>query len=187
MTVPANWVNPLGGNTVVASAGCVEAFLYHVVTAAEITADTRAWTLTNLWDATQTGALYTSAERGVDQVTIIDAFGTSASGGAVNPQVLAGVSASDVSFTDCLIMSGLGADNNATYSSAPAGWTTRVTNSGGQNAGILLSRDTTSTAGVAVAATNITPSTGGNYASITVLFSPIQSAVDTTKFFFAQL
>jgi len=184
-TVPSGWVNPLGGNTLAASGGCAVIALYHVVTSAEASANTVAWTLTNLWDAAQTGAMYTAALRGVDQVTVVDAFGSAVSGSSVTPHVLAGLLAADVSFSGDMILSGIGADTTTTYSTAPTGWTIRASNAGGQNAGALLSRDTNTTAGVAVAATNITPGGAANYSSITLAFSPVQGAAANQSAFFA--
>lgn len=187
ITVPATWVNPLGANTVIfGNSGVTGAFLYHVVTSGEASANTVAWTLTNLWDSTQTGATYSQVVRGVDQVTVVDATGNLSGGAATTTHVLAGLTGSDITVSGDIVLRGVGGDTSSTYATAPAGNTFLVKNAGGQNTGALLRLDATTTAGVAVATDNITAGGSANYVSITVAFTLSGGApADTTKFFFA--
>lgn len=168
-TLVANWnnANPAGANSVTNGGSCSMMTIWHTVTAAEVTAGTRAWTFTNLWNASQTGATYTYVVRGADPTNPIDAFGEDSSGGAVNPQTLADLLGSDISNTSDLVLAGIGADNTATYTD-PSGWTLGAKNAGGQNTGACYSANSSPTPGTNWPATNITPSTGGTYASNTV-------------------
>lgn len=181
VTIPAGWINPLGGTSMAAATSVSEIALLHVVTAAEVTAGTVGWTLTNLFSSTQTGALYTVVVRGADSV--VDAFGTAVSGGVTATHVLAGLLGTDISYTGGLILSGVGGDTTTTYATAPTGWTFQVKNAGGQNTGAVLSRDTGTTAGTNVASANITAGTSSNYASITLAFQAPVVVTSTDKFF----
>jgi hypothetical protein len=178
MTTPSGWVNPLGTNTVVSSATHCECAIYHIVTSAEQTAGTTAWTLSSLWGSTQTGATYTIALRGVNQSSPVDTSGSTSSSTATTTHVLAGITPN---FSNSMILSGVTGDGSATYSTAPSGWAFQAQNSGGQNTGALLSRTALSSAGVAVPATNITIGTSSQYASITVAFA-VPTTAKTSAF-----
>lgn len=177
-TVPTNWVNPLGGTTLVASSDSSEIFIYHVVTSTEQTANTVAWTFTNIFSTSQTGATYTMAVRGANPSAPIDVTGTSFDTSNSTTEVLAAVTPTK---TNSLILAGVGNDATSTYATAPTGWTFQVKGAGGQNGGAVLSFNTASVAGTAVGPTNITASASTQYAAITVAFA----AVPTTQPFFA--
>lgn len=186
MVTPGDWVNALNDNNVGVGPDHANLLLLHKVTPAEVLADTRAWTLTNLWDAQQTGAAYSMVRRGVDPNNPIDAFNV-ASGASTATHVLASLNAGDITFTGDQVVSFVSGPTTQTYATDPADWTSQVKNAGGQNTGNLLTRNTLTTAAVAVAATNITASSAVSYQSITAaLKDAAASAGDTTKFFFIQ-
>ena len=173
-TVPTNWVNPLGGTTGIASDTHSEFCIYHVVTAAEQTAGTTAWTFTSLFSSSQTGATYTIALRGVYQTTVIDTFGSTANSGSnASPHVLAGITPLR---DNSLVLSCVVGDSTTTYPTAPTGWTFQAQNIGGQNTGALLSMNALTVANTAVPATNITPNSATRYSSITLAFSAASNA-----------
>lgn len=170
MTLIANWnnANPAGNNVISQGGSVSMVTLWHAVTAAEVTAATRSWSFTSLLNAAQTGAVYTFVVRGADPTNPIDAFGEAVSASAANPEVLAGLTGSDISNTNDVVLSCVGGDNTATYTD-PANWTLGAKNGGGQNAGASYSwAGSAPTPGTNFDSTNITPSTGATYASNTV-------------------
>jgi hypothetical protein len=182
-TVPSGWVNPLGGNALAAASTVSVIAVYHVVTSAEATAVTTAWTLTNLWDANQTGAAYTAVLRGVDQVTVIDDFNSAINSTASTTHVLAGLTGTDLS-NNSLVLSGVVGDGSSVYASAPSGWSFQVKSASAQNSGALLSLNAVTVAGTNVSATNITAGASQEYADITLAFS-LAAAVSPAGNFFA--
>jgi hypothetical protein len=183
VTIPSGWVNVLGGTTVATATGSVTVVpLYHIVTSAEATAVTTSWTLTNLWNASQTGALYTIALRGVDSTTPVDDFSTSVSSSTVTPHVLPGLTGANL-VSNSLVLSCVTADTTTTYGTAPTGWTFQVKNGGGQNAGALLTKDALTTGGTTISDTNISPGSSAFYASATVAYQVPQTTVDQSAFF----
>lgn len=167
---PANWTNGLnpGTNDGVASAGTVEIFLWHAITAAEDTADTRAWTFSNMWNSSQTGALYCIVVRGADPTDPVDAINTLTGNGSTHG--LAGLEGDDIARNDDLVASGIGGDGSSVYNTAPAGWTFAVKNAAGQNQGAVLTKDVSPTPGTDFGTTNITSSGSANYSNITAAF-----------------
>jgi len=167
-TDTANWINAVSPNFEKQSGGMTEVCVLHKVTAAEVTAGTRSWTLTNLWDTAGSGSTSSVVVRGADPTNPVDAFGHAASAGATTTHVLAGLTGTDISNTGDFIYSGIGGSASNTYSTDPTGWTSQVKNAGGQTTSNVLKRDTNSTAGSDVSSANITASGSAEYASITV-------------------
>ena len=184
LTTPANWLNALGGNTTAPSPDHVNAMIVHVVTAAEVTADTRAWTFTSFWNAANSGACYTICLRGVDPLAPIDAA-AAAQGAATTTHVLAGIPSTDITYSGGEVVSFVSGPSTQTYATDPTGWTSRAKNAGGVNTGNILTRDTLTTAGVAVAATNITASSSISYSSITAAFKDAAAVLASSGTFFA--
>lgn len=166
VTVPAGWVNVLGGTTDVESDSHQGGGAYHVVTSGE--AGTTTWTLTNWFAANQTGAVCGALIRSVDGTTPLNiAASTFNSTNTVTPHVLAGLTPTT---TDGLILSFVAKDATGAYSTTPAGYS--IVTSLNTNQGVaLLRRVARSTSGVAVPAANITPSAGDEYLSITAVFT----------------
>jgi hypothetical protein len=174
ITTPAGWVNVLGGNTVVASDSHQVCGVYHIVTSGE--AGTKTVTCTNLFDAVATGNVIAMVVRDVDQVTPVDAAGSAFdSGNTITPHVLAAITGTGGALLDnSLVVSGVSKDATGTYTT-PTGYTQRGTSN--TNSGAWLgTRNALTTANTNVAATNITPSAGDEYASISVAFT---SAADS--------
>jgi hypothetical protein len=175
---PAGWVNALGGTTIVASDSHSMACVYHKVTAGEASAQTLTYTATSLFTAAQTGYVHAALVRNVDPTTPLDAAAsTFNSGNTITPHVLAGLAGADVG-TGSLVLSSVTKDAVGAYSTLPSGWEFLATTN--TNLGMAtLRREATTTSGVAVAATNITPSAGDEYASITVALTPGPSGPTT--------
>lgn len=172
-TVPANWVNPLGGTTLSAAGDCSELAIYHVITAAEQIASTAAWTFSSMYGSSQTGATYSCAVRGVSSVTAVDTTGVADSVTTTNSQTLPGITPV---YTGSIVVCGIGGDGTAIYSSPSTGWSLRVASAGGQNSGALLSMDALTVAGATIGNGTVSIGTSGEYASITVAFAPIPNA-----------
>lgn len=163
LTIPAGWVNVLGGTTDVESDAHQMCAVYHVVTETESDANTRTFTATDLAGADFTGNTIGIVLRAVDQTTPLDAAAAGSATTNATPHVipaLTGASLSDGS----LVLGCVTKDTTGTYT-APAGWTVRATSNSNQGkwAG---TRDTLTTAGTDVAATNITPSAGDEYVAV---------------------
>jgi hypothetical protein len=171
ITTPAGWVNVLGGNNIsAAGAACSSVGIYHVVTAAEVTAVTTAYTATNLFNSGATGRAGGCVLRGADSVVFVDDFNTTSSSSGTTTHVLSGLTGANLS-TGSLILGGLGGSNLATYT-VPSGWTQVILNSGGTTAMGLMSNNTPTTAGSNVASTNVTCSVSMAYSNITVAVLP---------------
>lgn len=168
ITIPSGWVNVLGGTTDVESDSHELSGGYHVVTAGEV--GQTAWTLTNWYDTTEVGNVVAILVRNVDPADVLDiAASAFNSGNTITPHVLAGLTPIvDGGF----IVSCVAKDGTGNYTTPPAGWSLDQTSNTG-NGKALLTRDALSQSGVAVPATNITPSAGDEYASITVVLNPI--------------
>jgi hypothetical protein len=171
ITVGSGWINPLGGNTIAASDAHSQCCVYHVVTAAEQSAVTTAYTATNLWNSNPGGSeTHGLVLRGVDPANIVDAAASAFSNvNTATPHMLAGLTGASLS-TGSLVVSFVIKDQTGAYSAAPTGWTLQTTSNTTQGmAG--LTRDALTTAGTDVTATAITPSAGDEYTSITVAFT----------------
>jgi hypothetical protein len=161
------WDNVLGGTTVVASDAHTEVCVLHVVTTAEANANTVTFTVTNLWSTAQTGSTVAGVWTAVDGTTPIDsAASTFSSTNGATPHVLAGLTGSNLS-NNSQVVSAVAKDSLGTWTT-PAGWTARQAQNAANNGIAIFTRDTLTTAGTNVTATNITPNTGDEYASITV-------------------
>jgi len=169
-SLPAGWVNPLGDGVEINSDAHGMACLYHLVTAAEETAVTLTYTATDALDATETGYVQAVAVRNVDSTTPIDGFNTAFnSGNTTDPHVLAGITGSGVLATGSLVVSSVAKDGTGAYGSTPTGWT-QVRADNTNNGRWIGTRDALTTADTDVTATNITPSAGDEYCSITLAF-----------------
>jgi len=167
----SGWVNPLGSTTDVETDSHEMCAIYHQVTSGEDSANTLTYTATNLFSVAQTGNVCALVLRGVDPTSPLDAFGsTFNSGNTITPHVLASLLAADITNNDCMVVSCVTKDATGTYTT-PTGWTQRTTSNTNQGKW-LGTRDNLTTAGAAVASTNITPSAGDEYASITLAFNP---------------
>lgn len=182
ITVPTGWVNVLGGNTIVTSDSHTLCCVYHIVTSGE--SGTQNFQITNLWNATQTGIITPGAFllRGVDTTTPLDSAGSTFSSANATPHVLAALTGANLS-TGSLVVSLIAADATKTWTT-PSGWTVNPVATAAANIGRSWSRDALTTAGNNVAATNVTPSAGDEYASITVAFTQ-GAIVNSTGAFFA--
>jgi len=173
MTEPSGWVNPLGAGVDVESDSHQLVCAYHFVTSGEASAVTLTYTATNWYGATTTGNVIAVVLRGVDTTTPIDsANSTFSSTNTVTPSVLASLTGANLS-TGSLVLSGVCLDGTGTFTT-PAGWNQIATSN--TNQGKWVGYNTTlTTAGSNVSATNITPSVGDEYASITMAFTPAAS------------
>jgi hypothetical protein len=169
---PSGWVNPLGGDTSLVTDSHEAACVYHLVTSGEVTAVQTTYQAINWCNSIPAGRVFALILRGADPAAPIDAFGTDFnSGDTTTPHVIAGLLSGDVTYTNDKVVGFVCSDGFGNYVGAtPAGWTmqTQSNNSGSQTSGTLLTRDTNTTAGVAVAATNITPSAADEYIAITL-------------------
>jgi hypothetical protein len=169
ITDPSGWTNLLGGTTDVESDSHQMCALYHVVTAAEDAANTVTWTLTNLYDAAETGAVAAVVVRNGNPADPLGGTPTSTfdSANTVTPAVLAQVTP-DV--TGGLALSAVVQDSTASYT-VPTGWSLKAYHN--VNVGIaVFAYGTLTTAASAVGPTNVTPDAGDEYASISVVISP---------------
>jgi hypothetical protein len=168
----AGWFNTVSDGFENNSGGQGGAVWYHWVTAGEAAASTVTYAPT-VFTGVETGSCMALVARGVDTTTPIhvqqilnDATAT------VTPSVLSGLTgANQPSEADCLVVSGVFQDGTGTYNTDPTGWTV-ATNNPSNKAAWLGTRDTNTSAGVDVAATNITPDAGDDYSSYTFALLP---------------
>jgi hypothetical protein len=167
MTEPSGWTNPLGAGVDVESDAHQLACAYHQVTAAEEAAVTTAYTATNWYGANVTGYVQGAVVRDVDRRTPIDsANSTFNSGNTTTPHVLASLTGTNL--TDgSRVLSSVAKDSTGAYSSVPAGWSQIRADNTNQGRWLGYRAAVTAT-NVDVTATNITPSAGDEYASITL-------------------
>jgi hypothetical protein len=172
-SLPSGWVNPLGSGAEINSDAHGMAAFYHLVTAAEESGVTTTYTATNALDAAETGYVQGVVVRRVNPSAPIDGFNTAQdSGNTVTPHVLAGITGSGVLLDGSLVVSSVAKDATGAYSSVPGGWTQlRADNT--NNGRWLGVRDTYTTVNTNVNATNITPSAGDEYCSITLAFAKV--------------
>lgn len=165
----STWSNVLGAN-VEADPGdgtmvCV--MVYHRVSAAEDAADTVAWTLTNLWDATETGRITVVVQRGVALSGELVGAASGSSATTVTPWVIPDVTPTA---TGCQIMAGVAGDGTETQTT-PGTHTLRASGSTTQS-NYLYSDNDLGTNGVGTGTTNVTPSGSDEYVSIVACFKP---------------
>jgi hypothetical protein len=176
ITDTSGWTNVLGANTDVESDAHEMLCVYHKVTAAEDTANTVTWTLTNIYDANETGDLVAVVVRQVDPADALAGVNsTFSSTNTVTPAVLASVTP-DAS--GGLILSGVVQDSTGTYTQ-PTNWTVRATSNTNQ-ALSAFSYDLGATSGVGVGPTDITPDAGDEYISITIVAKAVPSSFGGT-------
>jgi beta-glucanase (GH16 family) len=152
--------------------------LYHIVTAGE-NGTTAFGPLTNLYQAAPTGRTNVICLRGVDTSAPLDAVASAFSNtNTATPHVLAGVTAGNVHRSNGWVCSSTSNPGVSSYTN-PAGWVARKneTTTQGRYTG---TRTALTTAGTAVTATNITPSAGDEYASVTVIAQPVVGRTDFT-------
>lgn len=177
---PADWTNALGASGTVVNVGtaCTLAVLTHVVTAAEDAAGTVTWTPNLLWGGGETGTVGAIYIRDADLTTLVDASGTVNGTPAATPHSLAAVVGADVTATGGLVLRGVikdGAGNYVPGGEPVAGHTTRTSATGGttQNGMWLGTRDVDSVAATDIDAVDITPQNSDEYASFTLVISPV--------------
>jgi hypothetical protein len=176
ITDTSGWTNVLGANTDVESDAHEMTCVYHKVTNAEDVANTVTWTLTNIYDATETGAITAVVVRNVDPADpLAGVNSTFDSANTATPAVLASVTP-DAS--GGLILSGVVQDSTGTYTT-PANWTVRATFNTNQALSVY-SYDLGATSGVGVGPTNITPDAGDEYISITIVAKAVPADVSDT-------
>jgi len=169
-TLPAGWLNPLGGATVATSpAGANMVAVYHVVTAAEATAVTTAWTLTNLLDVSKQGSRVAFVVRGADPNAPIDvsavASGNSASLG------IPGVTPTK---SDSLVVGGGGGNSfstSETVTAPTAPWSTTVGTLSGTNIRFVVQCSTPTVAGSPFAGVALTISRTDDWTAVTIAFA----------------
>jgi hypothetical protein len=169
-SLPAGWVNPLGDGAEINSDAHGMACFYHLVTSAEESGSTTTFTATNALDATETGYVQGVVVRNAEPTDPIDGSGTAQdSANTVTPHVLAAITGTGGVLLDhSLVISSVAKDGVGDYGTgAPAGWTW-LRNDNTNNGRWIGIRQTRTTASTNVTATNITPSAGDEYASITV-------------------
>lgn len=168
-TAPSGWVNTLGGSTDVESDAHEICCIYHFVTSGEASGSTVTFTATDLYGSTEIGDVVGCVVRNVDTSTPLAGGGTAQDiTNTVTPHILAAVTPT---VTGGLILTSVAKDNAGTYSSAPSGMTFLIT-SNVNHGRALLQYNALSTNGVAVGPTNITPSAGDEYCSITWCLRP---------------
>lgn len=168
ITPNVTWNNVLSGTTDVESDAHQICALWHRVTADE--AGTTAWTMTNIYDATETGNVSAVLIRGaLSEGNPIQASNTGFnSGNTTTPHVLAGIA--NTGAAGGLIISAVAKDSTGAYSTQPSGWTFLTTSNTNQGKAVLR-RTALNTVNENLSATNITPSAGDEYVSITVVIA----------------
>lgn len=163
----SGWTNPLGANVERDSDAHGSVAAYHRVTAGEAGASTVTWTLTNLLGANRTGNISAAVLRGVaTSGELVGNAGGNGDGNTTTPWVIPTVTPTDT----CQIVAGMSGDGTETQTT-PGGWTLRASTTTNQS-NYLYSRDTLGSNGVATGTTDVTPSTGNEYASIVACFKP---------------
>jgi hypothetical protein len=111
---------------------------------------------------------------GVDSSTPVDAVGSASDVNTVTPHVIAGLTGANL-LDNSLVVTGAFSEGDPhlhrTFWVDFAGSVVQQLRAGGVATTAVLTRDTLTSAGVNVAATNITPSAGDQYISITVAFA----------------
>ncbi len=164
-TTPSGWINPAGGNTGQNSDIHGAIYLYHRVTSAEAGASQVTWTLTNLFNASESYRITAFVIRGVatSSESAGFAYGFSNTNNAT-PHVVPSITPS----ANCTLVGG-DASVGAGSTTKPSGWTTQV--SGSSTCVVLqFTRTTDGTSGVATGTANCTPTTGDEYVTFCMGF-----------------
>lgn len=176
ITIPSGWDNALGGTTDVESDSHQMCCVYHVVTAGEDSANTVTFTATNLYDASETGEVVGVIVRLVNPSAPIDsANSTFDSANGATPHILASLVGTNLS-DGSRVISAVAKDSTGTYTT-PAGWTALASRNANQGLA-AFTRNTLTTASTNVTATNVTPSAGDEYASITIALAKVPSSTN---------
>ena len=164
-TTPSGWINPLGSGVGVSSDSHTLAVMYHWVTGAEEAAGTLSYSAT-FWTASNTGNTIGVVLRGVDMNSTLDSIASAFnSGDTTTPHVLPGLTGTDVD-TGSTVLSCVAKASTGTYT-VPMGWGLGYATNSQQGTYLAVRNDLT-TAGVNIANTNIVPSAGDEYASVTL-------------------
>jgi hypothetical protein len=168
-TNPTGWTNPLGSGVTVTSDSNTQVCVYRAVTTGEVTGGTTAYTATNLWNAAQSGNANGVVLRGVDSTTPVDSANSAFSSvDTATPHTLPALTGANLS-TNSLVVASVAKDGGGSYTT-PSGWTQRIANIN-NFAHYTYTRNTLTTAGTDITATNITPNVGDEYCSISVAFT----------------
>lgn len=170
MTMPPGWANalsssagsPSGANTVV---------VYHLVTAGEVSAATTSWTLTNLFDSSESGRQVSFVVRGVNPAAPIDV--SAGAGGVGNPFTSPSLAPTK---TGCLVVAGGGGNSfstSTTYGSPSAPWSSVAGLYSGTNLAFVAQCSTPTVSGVAFPGLGLSVSRSDDWAAATVAFAPI--------------
>ena len=179
----SGWTNVLGANTEVSlsDSTTAAAMAYHRVTAAEDTANTVTWTLTNFWDATETGRISVAVLRGVATTGELVGTGTDSNIAATTDGTIATVTPT----ADSVVIAGFCQDGTGTRTSAPTGYTDIAGDSASQHNWIYY-RTTNATANNATGTAAANTTTNDEYISIVAAFKqqlPVPSAIACTTTF----
>lgn len=141
----------------------------HLVTAAEESGSVKTWTLTNFYNATETGRIHGVLCRNVDPTNPVMAAWSVYNSAGTTSRSTAAVASGLITDNDGLVIASISVDGTSAITShPPAGWTegnyavttqTRWTGT----------RDTLTTSGVAVDAASMASATSDEYAGITVV------------------
>lgn len=164
----SGWTNVLGANVEVdpgdGSLTCV--MVYHRVTAAEAATPPSPWTITNLWNATESGQITVVVLRGVVTSGELVGAASGSNASAVTPWVIPTVTPSDA----CQIIAGVAGDGTQTQTT-PGTHTLQASGSTTQS-NYLYSDNDLGMNGVGTGTTNVTPSGSDEYVSIVACFKP---------------
>lgn len=171
-TLPADWSNVLGGDTLaVSSAGAKMLAIYHVVSTSEATAAVTAWTLTNLLDASKQGRRIAFVVRDADPSSPIGA--AAGTGGNSNSCDLPGITPS----RDGSLVVGAGGGNSfstsATYTAPSTPWSALVGTFTGTNICFAIQNAATTSAGMAIPGVSVPISRSDGWTAVMMTFAAI--------------
>lgn len=165
-TTPSDWVLSVVGQ----GGGPTAALAYHVVTQAEATANTTAWTLTNWLDSNKQGRRVAFVVRGANPAAPVDV--AAGGGGSTSTCVIPGVTPTQ---SDGLVVAGAGGNSvstSATYTMPGAPWSLIQGQTSGVNICFGLQNSTPTTAGVAYSGVNVGISRTDGWSAVTAVFAP---------------
>jgi hypothetical protein len=157
---PAGWVNLVSVGFEINGTAHGALGFYHYVTAGEAAASTTAYAPV-IFGGVETGTISGIVIRGAHTSTPIHKQAQLASASATPFIIPALTGANQPTVSGCLVVGMIVSDTTLSTYTQPSGWTARTSIATNQGKW-LGTRDTTTTAGVDVAATNITPSLGAD-------------------------
>jgi len=167
ITDVSGWTNPLGSGVDVESDVHQISCGYHFVTAGEVTAETRSWTLTNWYDANETGNIVGCVISGAATSGTVDSINSkSDTANTATPHSTAVLLGTNLT-TGSLVLSCTASDGTNTYAADPAGWIRIITDNTSQGK-ILMQRVALTTANSDVDEVSFTPADGDEFVSITI-------------------